>query len=132
MAVVLKEAVGHLLRHACASIQYRVRSELLSQPDATREMKDLQQRILKDEAVRKISRMQRADGSLGTRFHTAKVHSDHLATEVAVRLLCEKGVSHYNVDLHAARFAIQFVLYCSLLTVREIVPSSSYASAHER
>jgi hypothetical protein len=93
MSAIWKEAVGYLLHDACPSIQYRVRSELLSEPETNREMKDLQQRILKDEAVRRISRVRHPDGWLGTRFHTAEVGSDHVATEVAVRLLCEKGVS---------------------------------------
>jgi hypothetical protein len=70
-------------------------------------MIDLQQRILKDEAVRKISRIQRPDGSPGTRFHTAKVHSNHLATEVAVRLLCEKGVSRHHPLLARALSALR-------------------------
>ena len=96
MSAIWKEAVSYLLHDTCPSIQYRVRSELLSEPETNREMKDLQQRILKDKAVRRISRVQHPDGWLGTRFHTAEVGSDHVATEVAVRLLCEKGVSRHH------------------------------------
>ena len=107
MSAIWKEAVGYLLHDTCPSIQYRVRSELLSEPETNQEMKDLQQRILEDEAVRRISSVQHPDGWLGTRFHTAEVGSDNLAAEVAIRLLCEKGVSRHHPLLARALEALR-------------------------
>jgi hypothetical protein len=100
------ETVEYLLREACPSIQYRVRRELLSQSETSKEMLALPKEILHDKVVERIAQQQRPDGSLGTRFHTAETRSNY-STEVAIRLLSEKGISRHHPLLSKALRALR-------------------------
>lgn len=75
-----------LLKHACPSIQYRVRKELLGQPAEEPAMQAFQRHIMEDAVVREVIGWQQPDGWLAYDFHGRK------STETGIRILCEKGV----------------------------------------
>jgi hypothetical protein len=78
--------LDELLARACASIQYRLRLEILNQPAADGEMVALQEQILEDDAVKEVLSWQQPDGWLARDFHGRK------SLESGIRLLREKGV----------------------------------------
>ncbi len=83
-----ENAIGTLVHSACPSIQYRVRKEILGESPVSPMMLELQNQILKDEAVQDIFSWQEEDGWLGGQFH-----GDH-GPECGVRRLAEKGVTN--------------------------------------
>jgi hypothetical protein len=78
--------LNELLQNACPSIRYRIRSEILKEPNTAPEMLQLQEEILSDEWVQKIFSWQQADGWIGRDFHGEN------SMETAIRVLCEKGL----------------------------------------
>ncbi|MCC6802909.1 MAG: hypothetical protein IT319_08495 [Anaerolineae bacterium] len=78
--------IGGLLDRACASIQYRLRRDILCQPVSEPDMRRLHDQILQDDAVQTVIGWQQPDGWLAWSFHGTP------GTEMGVRLLCEKGL----------------------------------------
>lgn len=81
-----EDVIDQLLDRACASIQYRVRRDILCQSPSDQDMRHLHDLILQDEAVQTVIGWQQPDGWLAWRFHGTP------GTEMGVRLLCEKGL----------------------------------------
>lgn len=90
-----------ILPSACPSIQYRIRREILREPPELPGMRDLQDQILMDESVRKVTATQGSDGWLAWNFHGFK------SMESGIRLLCEKGVETDNPVLARALIALE-------------------------
>ena len=78
-----------------------VRLEILGQPRATREMIDLQAKVLEDGAVREVISWRQADGWLAWNFH------GYHSMESGIRLLCEKGVDKCHPILSNALSALR-------------------------
>jgi hypothetical protein len=98
----IEPSINKILPLASLSIQYRIRKEFLRQPFGRREMVDLQNKILQDDAVKAVIDSQGADGWLAWTFH------GYESMESGIRLLCEKGVE-----------ATQPVLANALLSLEE-------------
>jgi len=96
-----QNTIDELLDHACPSIQYRLRLEVLNQSRSTQPMLDLQSQILDDKAVEEIIGEQGADGWLAWDFH------GYHSMESGIRLLCEKGVDRRNPVLASALKALR-------------------------
>jgi hypothetical protein len=79
--------IDELLQNACPSIRYRIRSEIMGEPETTLEMVRLQKEILSDEWVKKVFSWQQADGWIGRDFHGEN------SMETGIRVLCEKGLN---------------------------------------
>jgi hypothetical protein len=79
--------IDELLQNACPSIRYRIRSEIIGEPETTLEMVRLQKEILSDEWVKKVFSWQQADGWIGRDFHGEN------SMETGIRVLCEKGLN---------------------------------------
>lgn len=93
--------LDYLLASACPSIQYRIRKEVLCQSPSLPEMKELQDQILQDLAVRNVLRSQAADGWLAWTFH------GYDSMESGLRLLCEKGLEAGQPALARALSALE-------------------------
>lgn len=78
--------IDELLDKACASIQYRLRRDILCQPTSDSDMRLLHEQLYHDSAVQTVIGWQQPDGWLAWRFHGTP------GTETGVRLLCEKGL----------------------------------------
>ncbi len=93
--------IDELLESACPSIKYRIRSEILGQSLAGKEMAALQEAILQDPTVQEVLGWQQPDGWLAWDFHGSK------SLETGIRILCEKGVSRQNLSLARALQALE-------------------------
>ncbi len=78
--------VDELVQNACPSIRFRIRAEILGEPETTLEMVRVQKEILSDEWVQKVFSWQQADGWIGRDFHGEN------SMETGIRVLCEKGL----------------------------------------
>ena len=78
---------SELLKHACPSIQYRTRLEILHEPVDSLLMQDLQNQILELKAVQDIICLQEPEGWLSQDFH------GYNSTESGLRFLREMGLS---------------------------------------
>jgi len=87
--------IYELLQNACPSIRFRIRSEILGEPDTSLEMVRLQKEILSDDWVQKGFSWQHADGWIGRDFHGEN------SMETGIRVLVEKGLrtSHPVLEL---------------------------------
>jgi hypothetical protein len=94
-------SIGVLLEGACASIKYRIKTEILGHPASIPEMQGLQAQILEDGLVREVVAWQGPDGWLGWDFHGAK------GTETGIRIMCEKGVDPRNPVVRRALAAVE-------------------------
>ncbi len=108
----LKKTITQLLEHACPSIRYRIRTELLGESPGSRTAKRLQGDVRRDERVRCVLSWQRADGYLGGVFHAGVSGSlsqkaSTRGAEGAVRFLAEMGLRN---DHPAFRRALQALL----------------------
>jgi len=65
----LQKIIDYLLQNGGESIQYRTRREILGEPPDTKELKQLQQKILLKPRVRKILAAQQEDGWMGSTLH---------------------------------------------------------------
>jgi hypothetical protein len=90
-----------ILSSACPSIQYRIRKEIFRVSPDLAGMCKIQDHILKDESVRKVTASQGPDGWLAWNFH------GYDSMESRIRLLCEKGVETENHVLARARIALE-------------------------
>ena len=79
--------IQNLLENACASIRYRIRTEILGEVFDPAEMSQLQSQIIADEWVQKVISWQQPDGWIGRDFHGEN------SMETGIRVLCEKGLS---------------------------------------
>lgn len=95
-------AIDELLKFACPSIKYRIRSEILGEDIKSKTMVDLHDQILQDPAVREVLSWQQPDGWLGWAFHGAK------STEEGIRILGEKGVHRSHPALAKALTALEY------------------------
>ena len=93
--------LDELLSRACASIQSRIRREILREDPSSPEMAGLQVRILEDIPVKAIFQSQQADGWIGWSFHGVE------SMESAIRLLCEKDVDPARPAFSAALDALE-------------------------
>jgi hypothetical protein len=94
-------AVDQLLPSACPAIQYRIRKEILHQTVDQPEMVELQNIILQDDAVKKVTDSQGSDGWLAWTFH------GYDSMESGLRLLCEKGIEADQPVLARALLALE-------------------------
>ena len=90
-----------LLERACPSIRYRIRSEVLGQPESSQMMVGLQAEILRDPLVVQVLHWRQADGWLGWSFH------GKAGMEAGIRILCEKGVQRHHPALEQALDALE-------------------------
>jgi hypothetical protein len=96
-----KPVIEELLESACASIRYRIRSEILGQDPGSKVMVALQDEILRDPDVQEVVSWQQPDGWLAWDFHGTK------GTETGIRILCEKGVNRQHPVLAQALQALE-------------------------
>lgn len=94
-------AIKELLQNACPSIRYRIRKEILREPDSSAEMVKLQKEILEDAWVQKIFSWQQPDGWLGRDFHGEN------SMETGIRVLREKGLARSHPILVRAIDTLQ-------------------------
>ena len=80
------KSIQFLLDHACPSIIYRLRKEILGESKYNHRMVKLQNQILNDPEVKRILSLQKEDGWLGGSFHGKD------EPESGIRYLFEKGV----------------------------------------
>jgi hypothetical protein len=92
---------SQLLEHACPSIRYRMRLEVLDQDRLDGEMLALQSQILEDPAVKEVFSWQAPDGWLAWNFH------GYNSMESGIRLLCEKGLDPSHPVLFKALQALK-------------------------
>lgn len=95
------KSVQFLLDHACPSIIYRTRKEILGEPTNTPSMRELQKQVLNDPEVKRVLALQKEDGWLGGHFHGAD------GPEGGIRYLCEKGVESDHPVIQRALEAIE-------------------------
>lgn len=86
METIPTDSLSWLLEHACPSIRYRLRAEILGQSASDEAMRALQAQILQDPAVRTVFSWQQPDGWLAQDFHGTH------GLEAGLRILSEKGV----------------------------------------
>jgi len=96
-----QETALYLADHACPSIAYRVRKEILYEDISAPEMKALQEIILCEPEVKRILFLQKEDGWLGGFFHGVD------EPESGIRYLMEKGVEPNHPTVQAALRAIE-------------------------
>ena len=89
-----------LLKNACPSIQFRIRTEILGQSEIDQELSDLQEQIEKDDLVCEVFNWQRPDGWLGKDFHGFD------SIETGIRILAEKGLNRDHPVLSSALHAL--------------------------
>lgn len=81
----MKKSLEFLLDHACPSIRYRLKKEILGDIDSCEEEK-LQGEILEDVLIQDFLARQNPDGWIDEDFHSEK------GVESAIRVFSEKGV----------------------------------------
>ena len=85
-----------IIPSACPSIQYRIHREIFRDSTVLPVMRKLQDQVLKEETVVKVTNLQAQDGWLASNFHSYE------SMESGIRLLCEKGVeTDHPVLAHA-------------------------------
>jgi hypothetical protein len=94
-------SIHQILPLACPAIQYRIRRELLCQSPDLPEMIDLQNRILRQDAVQNVIHSQQPDGWLAWTFH------GYGSMESGMRLLCEMGIEPTQLVLVRALQALK-------------------------
>lgn len=94
-------SVQFLLDHACPSIVYRTRKEILGDPGDTPSMQELQKQVINDAGVKRVLALQKEDGWLGGHFHGAD------GPEGGIRYLVEKGVESEHPVIRQAIEAIE-------------------------
>ena len=87
---------SQLLETACPAIRYRLRREVLKQPDSNAEMLALQSQILEDPVLQEVFDRQAEDGWLSWNFHGDR------SMEADIRFLCEKGLDNRHPVLSRA------------------------------
>jgi hypothetical protein len=97
----INSSTEQILPYTCPSIQYRVRKELLGFSSDLPVMYELQDQILEDASVLKVTASQGPDGWLAWNFH------GYDSMETSMRLLCEKGVEACNPVLARALAALE-------------------------
>ena len=97
------KSVQFLLDHACPSIVYRTRKEILGESRNTQTMLELQKQIQNDPEVERILSLQKEDGWLGGHFHGAD------GPEGRIRYLYEKGVESDHPVIQRAIEAIELL-----------------------
>ncbi len=102
----LKEYIDNIYGSSCPSIKYRINKEVLNKPDNDIEMINLQKEILEDKLVNQVFSWKQQNGYIGNRFHTAESKSNNGASEIGIRILCEKGVNKDNTVLLEALEAL--------------------------
>ena len=95
------KSVQFLLDHACPSIVYRTRKEILGEPRNTPSMLELQKKVQNDPEVKRVLALQKEDGWLGGHFHGAD------GPEGGIRYLFEKGVEPDHPVIQRALEAIE-------------------------
>jgi hypothetical protein len=80
------EILTTLLEHACPSIRYRIRTEILRE-SFNDEASSLQRQLLQENVVQEVLSWQGSDGWKSSSFHGSK------GIEAGVRILREKGVT---------------------------------------
>ncbi len=93
--------LDELLNRSCASIQSRIRREILREDPASLELASLQERILEDPAVQAVFQSQLADGWIGWAFH------GYNSMESAIRILSEKDVEPSHTAFSFALEALE-------------------------
>jgi hypothetical protein len=97
------KSVQFLLDHACPSIVYRTRKEILGESSNTPSMQELQKQVQNDPEVKRILALQKEDGWLGGHFHGAD------GPEGGIRYLYEKGVESDHPVIQRAIEAIELL-----------------------
>jgi len=97
----VKNTIKYLLENGCSSIKYRVRHEILGESKDSEVLKALKINILDEDIVKHIISVQKEDGWISNRFHTAQTGTSD-AAEPLMRLLCEKGLDTKDTVLKRA------------------------------
>ena len=110
-----EETIKFLLENGCPSIQYRVRHEVLGESLKTKKMVALKREILSEDVIHEIFTLQKENGWISERYHTAKTGTND-AMESMFRYLCEKGLNSNDEILKKALLSMkmsndEFVAY---------------------
>ncbi|HOO96851.1 MAG TPA: hypothetical protein PKV16_05250 [Caldisericia bacterium] len=95
-----------LIEYGCPSIAFRTRLEILKEDGDSEVLRGLYEEIKADPGVLHVLGLQREDGWIGTRFHTAESHDQFTGTEISTRYLFEKGFKPDDAAMTEVRKAL--------------------------
>ena len=106
---IISKMIAFLLDNANPSIVYRIKKEILKEPDS-KETKQLQMRMLEEQMIKTIFSYQKENGWIGTGLHTREKKSARFENqETAVKYLTQKGLEKDHPVLKRAMDAFATV-----------------------